>query len=63
MMQAGILSILAGSGMLSLEPLVDKFKRESKPCLYCDSKHDHNNSFCSKECCAAYKANHNAKKR
>ncbi len=32
-----------------------KFK-ENKPCLQCGKEHQHNNDFCSAECCVAYKA-------
>lgn len=60
MLPGSMLSILMGAG---LTPLVDKFKREQKTCIYCDNKHDHNNSFCSKECCTAYKINQKEKNK
>lgn len=33
------------------EPL----ERPKKKCLHCGNKHDHNNSWCSPECCKSYR--------
>lgn len=27
-----------------------------RPCLHCGKEHDHNNAFCSGDCCRAYRA-------
>ena len=39
----------------SLERLAKIPKRPEKPCLYCRKPHNHNNSFCSAECCRNYR--------
>jgi len=51
-----VLPLLMMSEMLggSLPNLGIKEKEEKK-CLVCGNSHYHNNSFCSAECCKAYK--------
>ena len=62
-MKKETLSALAISMAVSAQLLLDnlgdvagaKRKRALRPCLKCGKKHDHNNSFCSAECCKAWK--------
>jgi len=51
------------AGMLSLSAGVDTGRRAvsapskgPRPCIQCKHLHSHNNSFCSADCCRAYKA-------
>jgi hypothetical protein len=36
-------------------PIHQTRRQEPRPCLRCGKMHDHNNSFCSAECCKAWK--------
>jgi hypothetical protein len=46
-------SAMMGGGM----PGMGKCAREKpeRPCLQCGTRHSHNNSFCSADCCRAWK--------
>ncbi len=37
------------------KPLPKSTCKPVKKCLHCNHTHKHNNSFCSPECCKAYK--------
>jgi hypothetical protein len=49
-------SIFCPDNAYSYESSVIKTKKDLRPCLYCGTLHDHNNSFCSPECCKAWNA-------
>ena len=54
---AGMLSMFhvmtnSGAGLVSLNR---HFEEKEKKCLRCGESHFHHNSFCSAECCKAYK--------
>lgn len=54
-----LVSLLAISAMLGASYGFDdyrpRYQRPKRPCIVCGTLHDHNNAFCSAECCKAYK--------
>jgi len=53
----GLVATMAASGWHLTEPS-RYFKAKPKPvkqCLECGKEHKHNNSWCSAECCKAYR--------
>jgi hypothetical protein len=59
------LGIAAAMGMLGgWDSMVPEPKpTPTKPCLFCGKPHSHNNSFCSAECCKAWKERERATKK
>ena len=48
--------------IMAADPLMGNYtptkyapKKRAKPCLQCDTEHDHNNAWCSVECCKEWK--------
>ena len=51
-----LLTIFGSSGLLERNLDIPHVKpSEAKHCLVCSKLHNHNNSFCSVECCKKYK--------
>lgn len=52
------LATLVANGVLAPEALELRARHRSpaiKNCLRCGAEHEHNNSFCSPDCCKKYK--------
>lgn len=54
----GIFSTLSGG----FDPFLTYKEKEKRPCLQCGKLKQHNNSFCSADCCRAYKLKSRDKK-
>ena len=59
----GVAALLAMAGYVddirwgrAWEPRHSEKTKEDRPCLNCGKMHLHNNSYCSAECCKAYRA-------
>jgi hypothetical protein len=48
-------SIFCPDNAYSYESSVIKTKKDKRTCLNCGKLHDHKNSFCSPECCKAWR--------
>ena len=47
-------SVAALAAMAKVAGLREGQRGPKRPCITCQKPHNHNNAFCSKECCAGY---------
>lgn len=50
---ASILSSLGGG--IHFSPRHRRYARDGRPCLHCQKPHNHNNAYCSAECCRQHR--------
>ena len=50
-----LIRLITGTTYTPPEPKPERDPRE-RPCLWCGKMKIHNNSFCSRECCHAYRS-------
>ena len=57
MTNMGIFAALIGAGILSPHDIERKEQpaKPKKECLNCGKEHEHNNNFCSADCCKKFK--------